>query len=74
MSEKYKVKLTVITNNPAMAQVRGDWSTVQEVDLMAEDCATRFIVNPEVGALVFGNALVYTAGVQAFVFENVEDD
>lgn len=73
MNKKYKVRLTVVTNSPAMAEVRGNWSIVQEVGLTAEDCANNFVKTTDVEAFVFGNVLVYTSGVQAFVFEDVED-
>lgn len=66
-----KVKLTIIKDSPA-AQA-GHTTIVQEVELKAEQCAGRFFDDGRLDGFRFGNAIIYTHGVQAFIFEDVKE-
>ena len=67
-----KVKLTIIKDSPAAVQL-GHTSIVQEVDFDAEQCASSLIEEEEMKCFVFGKAIIYTHGVQAFIFEDVKE-
>lgn len=67
-----KVKLTIIKDSPAAVEI-GHTSIVQEVDFDAEQCANRLFDGEGVLGFRFGNAIVYTHGVQAFIFEDVKE-
>ena len=66
-----KVKLTIIKDNPA-ATINPNTEIVQEVNLRARGCAEAFTQTSETVLFQFGNAVIYTHGVQAFIFEDVE--
>ena len=67
-----KVKLTIIKDSPAALQLEPT-VIVQEVHFEATECADKFIKSPDTKLFQFGKAVVYTHGVQAFVFEDVEE-
>lgn len=67
-----KVKLTIIKDSPAAVQI-GHTSIVQEVDFDAEKCAGTLSTDQDMEGFLFGKAIVYTHGVQAFIFEDVEE-
>ena len=66
-----KVKLTIIKDNPA-ATINPHTEVVQEVNFGAAECAAAFRQTSETVLFQFGNAVIYTHGVQAFIFEDVE--
>lgn len=67
-----KVKLTIIKDSPAAVQI-GHTSIVQEVAFDAEGCAANLSTDQDMKGFLFGKAIVYTHGVQAFIFEDVEE-
>lgn len=67
-----KVKLTIIKDSPTAVQI-GHTSIVQEVDFDAEQCAERLSTDQDMKGFLFGSAIVYTHGVQAFIFEDVKE-
>lgn len=67
-----KVKLTIIKDSPAAVQL-GHTSIVQEVDFDAEQCAANLSTDQDMKGFLFGEAIVYTHGVQAFIFEDVKE-
>ena len=67
-----KVKLTIIKDSPVAVEI-GHTSIVQEVNSDAEQCVDRLFDGEGVEGFRFGKAIVYTHGVQAFIFEDVEE-
>lgn len=67
-----KVKLTIIKDSSAALQLEPT-VLIQELHLEAAKCAEKFIKSPDTKVFQFGKAVVYTHGVQAFVFEDVNE-
>lgn len=67
-----KVSLTVYYNT-SYAGNADVFKTIQETDMDATQCSEE-LVNLDTKAFCFGNAVIYTEGVRAFVFEDVEND
>lgn len=68
-----KVKLTIIKDSPAALAML---PTVIIQDLgsnNARKCSEFVVDNSESKMFMFGKAAVYTHGVQAFIFEDVEE-
>ena len=66
-----KVKLTIIKDNPA-ATLNPNTEIIQDLDNTAEDFADMLCDYREADLFKFGSVVVYTHGVQAFIFEDIE--
>lgn len=68
-----KVKLTIIKDNPAALEMPPT-VIIQDLETHnAQDCANIAADNNEMNMFMFGKATIYTHGVQAFIFEDVEE-
>ena len=67
-----KIKLTIIKDNPA-ATLNPNTEIIQYLDNTVEDCADMLCDYREADLFKFGSAVVYTHGVQAFIFEDVDE-
>lgn len=66
-----KVKITIIKDN-SVATLHPKTEIIQEVTVKARDCSEFVVNNSESSCFMFGSAVIYTQGVQAFIFEDVE--
>lgn len=66
-----KVKLTIIKDNPA-ATLNPNTEIVQSVLHKAAQCSYYLGSSDSESRFMFGNAVIYTHGVQAFIFEDIE--
>lgn len=47
------------------------FQTIQETDMNADECSEQ-LIDLDTKAFAFGKAVIYTEGVRAFVFEDVD--
>lgn len=67
-----KVKLTIIKDN-SVATIHPSTEIVQEISEDANECSYRLNEAPDADMFMFGKAVIYIHGVQAFIFEDIEE-